>query len=215
MWKAALGVLVFAVSCGWLQTGGGVPTKMTHLIVQMGGTDIPASSFAAKPKIYWRASNQYCRIDEEADPENGIHGRLIVNEPDSWLVNLATNSAKHVVDEGPTFNCRLPVFAFSPEMVKSKLGELEFGRELNFFKDNNARAVDGPKLEFITNYYELKIGDAVLRLVERADIHAPLMIGLLQGNKVTRVRYLLWDDQVPFQADIFARPSNVRIEEPR
>jgi hypothetical protein len=51
MWKTALGVLVFAVSCGGLQTAGGVPTKMTHLIVQMSGTDIPASSFAAKPKI--------------------------------------------------------------------------------------------------------------------------------------------------------------------
>jgi hypothetical protein len=215
MWKTALGVLVFAVSCGGLQTAGGVPTKMTHLIVQMSGTDIPASSFAAKPKIYWRASNRYCRIDEEADPENGILGRLIVNEPDSWLVNLANNSAKHVVDQVPTFNCRLPVFAFSPEMVKSKLGELEFGRELNFFKDNNARVVDGPKLEFITNYYELTIGDAVLRLVERADIHAPLMIGLLQNNKVTRVRYLLWDDEVPFKADVFARPSNVGIEETR
>jgi hypothetical protein len=138
-----------------------------------------------------------------------------VNEPDSWLVNLANNSAKHVVDQVPTFNCRLPVFAFSPEMVKSKLGELEFGRELNFFKDNNARVVDGPKLEFITNYYELTIGDAVLRLVERADIHAPLMIGLLQNNKVTRVRYLLWDDEVPFKADVFARPSNVSIEETR
>lgn len=98
-------------------------------------------------------------------------------------------------------------------MVKSKLGQLEFGRELNFFKDNNARAVDGPKLEFTTNYYELTIGDAVLRLVERADIHAPLMIGLAQGGKVTRIRYLLWDDQVPFKADVFAKPSNVRIEE--
>src|SRR5437879_2343436 len=55
------------------------PSKMTHAVVQMSGTDISADSFSAKPKIFWRASNQYCRVDEEPDPEKGIHGRLIVN----------------------------------------------------------------------------------------------------------------------------------------
>jgi hypothetical protein len=100
------------------------------MIVQMSGTEMPAESFAAKPKIYWRASNQYCRIDEEPDPKNGTYGRMIINEPDVWLVNLADNTARHVVDPGPTFNCRLPIFATDEEMAKSKIGELEFGREL-------------------------------------------------------------------------------------
>jgi hypothetical protein len=75
---------------------GSSPSKMTHLIVQLSGAGIPADSFAAKPKVYWRAASQYCRIDEEPPPENGIHGRMIVNEPDAWLVNLADNTAKHV-----------------------------------------------------------------------------------------------------------------------
>jgi hypothetical protein len=66
---------------------------MIHAIVQMSGPDFFAESLAAKPKIYWRASSQYCRIDEEPDPANGIHGRLIVNEPDAWLINLADQTA--------------------------------------------------------------------------------------------------------------------------
>jgi hypothetical protein len=49
----------------------------------MSGTDIPDDSFAAKPKVYWRASNQYCRVDEEPDTEKGIHGRTVINEPDA------------------------------------------------------------------------------------------------------------------------------------
>jgi len=73
------------------------PTKRTHVIAQMSGPNISADSFAAKPKIYWRASNQYCRIDEEPDTEKGIHGRIIMNEPDAWLVNLADNTAKHLL----------------------------------------------------------------------------------------------------------------------
>jgi hypothetical protein len=185
---------------------------MTHAVVQMSGTDISADSFSAKPKTFWRASNQYCRVDEEPDPEKGIHGTLIVSEPDAWLVNLADNTAKHVLDHGPTFNCRLPIFALDQEMAKSKIGELEIGRELDFFHSNGAKLIEGPKLQFEANYYELTVGDSVLRLVERVDIHAPILIGLARGDKVYKARYLQWED-VPFKADLFAKPTGVKIEE--
>ena len=188
------------------------PSKMTHAVVQMSGTDISADSFSAKPKIFWRASNQYCRVDEEPDPEKGIHGRLIVNEPDAWLINLADNTAKHVLDRGPTFNCKLPIFAMDEEMAKSKIGELEIGRELDFFHANGAKLIEGPKLQFEANYYELRIADSVLRLVERVDIHAPILVGLARGDKAYKARYLLWDE-VPFQSDLFAKPTGVKIEE--
>jgi hypothetical protein len=202
-------VLLAAPSPG---TCAETPSKMTHAVVQMSGTDISADSFSAKPKIFWRASNQYCRVDEEPDPEKGIHGKLIVNEPDAWLVNLADNTAKHVLDPGPTFNCRLPIFALDQEMAKSKIGELEIGRELDFFRSNGAKLTKGPKLQFEANYYELTVGNSVLRLVERVDIHAPILIGLERGDKVYKARYLLWDE-VPFKADLFAKPTGVKIEE--
>src|ERR1700730_18684027 len=174
--------------------GEDIPSKMIHVIAQMSGTDIPAGAFAGKPKTMWRASNAYCRIDEETDPEQGLHLRVIMNEPDSWLVDLANNRAKHMLDPGPTFNCRMPIFAFDMSMVKGKIGELEYGRELEFFQKNGAKQVDGPKLEsFAANYYELSIDGMLLTLVERVDIHAPIMIGLVQGEKITKVRYLLWD----------------------
>jgi len=189
------------------------PAKMTHVIAQMSGTGIPNDSFGAKPKVYWRASNRYCRVDEEPDPERGIHGSMVINEPDAWLVNLADNTAKHLLDQGPTLNCKLPIFASDPDATKSKIGELEFGRELVFFRDNGAKSIEGPKLEFQANYYELTIGDSVLKLVERADIHAPIMIGLIRGDKAFWVRYLLWDDQVPFKADLFAKPTGLKVEE--
>jgi hypothetical protein len=208
-----LGVtLALAALAAGPQTGT-APTKMTHVIVQMSGTDIPPDSFAAKPKLYWRASNQYCRVNELPDPVNAIHSNLIINEPDVWLVNLADNTAKHLVDKGPTFNCKLPIFAFDEETAKSKLGELEFGRELEFFETNGAVLVEGPKLEFKADYYKLKIGDSVLLLVERSDVQVPIMVSLIRGDKVLAVRYSLWDDQVPFKADLFAKPTGVRIEE--
>lgn len=188
------------------------PSKMIHTIIQMSGADVPAESFAAKPRAFWRASSQYCRIDEEPDPANGIHGRVVFNEPDAWLINLANRTAKHVLDPGPTFNCRLPIFAFDAETVKSKIVELEVGRELEFFHANGAKLVEGPKLSFETNYYELKIADSILRLVERVDIHAPILIALVRGDKVYKARYSLWEE-VPFKADLFEKPTGVKIEE--
>ena len=191
-----------------------LPKTMIHLIVKISGTDIPAGSFAEKPKTIWRASNSYCRSDEEPDPEQGLHLRTVMNEPDSWLVDLANNRAKHMVDPGPTFNCRMPMFAFNMEMAKGKIGELEFGHELEFFEKNGAKQVDGPALQsFKASYYKLMIGDMVLMLVERVDIHVPIQITLLQGGKMTNVRYLLWEDQVPFNVDLFAMPTGVKMEE--
>jgi hypothetical protein len=151
-------------------------------------------------------------VDEEPDPENGIHGRVVINEPDSWLVNLSDNTAKHMLDPGPTFNCKLPIFAMGREMAKSKIGELEVGRELDFFQANGAKLIEGPKLQFEAKYYELDLADSVLKLVERVDIHAPILIVLTSGDKTYQARYLLWDE-IPFKADLFAKPNGVKIEE--
>jgi hypothetical protein len=190
------------------------PRTMTHVIVQLSGTDIPEGSFAGKPKTLWRATNSYCRSDEEPDPAQGLHLSTIMNEPDSWLVDWANTRAKHMVDPGPTFNCRLPIFAFSMQLFKSKIGELEYGHELEFFQKNGAKRVDGPALEsFKANYYELPLDGIVLELVERVDIHVPILVALLQGEKITKVRYLLWEDQIPFKPDFFAKPIGVSIEE--
>src|ERR1700722_6742756 len=143
-WGCLSAFVVFAAA---LQLGG-TPKNMTQVIVQMSGTGIADDSFAAKPKTYWRASNQYCRVDEEPDPKNRIHGRMVMSEPDVWLINLDDSTAKHFVDHGPTFNCGPPIFALDPELAKSKVGELEFGRELDFFQANGAQLVEGPKLQF-------------------------------------------------------------------
>lgn len=205
-------VLMFALAAPSTMLCADTPSKMIHAIVQLTGTDIPEGSFAAKPKTFWQASNQYCRVDEEPDPEKSIHGRLVVNEPDAWLINMADNTAKHVLDPGPTFNCKLPIFALDPEMVKGKIGELEIGRELDYFRTNGANLIEGPKLSFETKAYELKIADSVLKLVERVDIHAPIMILLLRGDKMYTARYQLWEE-VPFKAELLTKPVGVKIAE--
>ena len=46
--------LMFAVAPVGVGFCADTPSKMIHAIVQMRGTDFPAESFAAKPKMFWR-----------------------------------------------------------------------------------------------------------------------------------------------------------------
>jgi hypothetical protein len=45
------------------------------------------------------------------DPIQIVHLVTIMNEPDVWTVDLAGARGKHRLDLGPTFSCRLPIFA--------------------------------------------------------------------------------------------------------
>src|ERR1700691_1890778 len=77
------------------------PKQMTKVVVQLQGPEIPAESFAPKPKTMYRAGGRYCRMEEEPDTKNGIHGLAVTNEPDFWMTNLMTKTARHGVDPGP------------------------------------------------------------------------------------------------------------------
>src|SRR5262245_8667997 len=150
--------------------GQQLPDTMTKLTARLQSAEIPEGSFAAKPKTMYRAGSSYCRTEELPDPEQGIHGLLIINEPDVWMVNLFTKTARHFVDPGPTFNCRMPIFV--EEHVESQsvdmrnpLSELEFGRELAYFKGKGATPKEGPVLQGKpTNVYTSRAGDSQLFL---------------------------------------------------
>jgi hypothetical protein len=189
------------------------PEKMTHIVVQYSGTDFPANSFMERPKAFWRAANSFCRSEDEMDPIQIVHLATIMNEPDVWTVDLAGARGKHRLDLGPTFNCRLPIFAFGETMATGTLGQLEFGHELEFFKAHHAAEVKGPELKaFKALYYELNIDGATLRMIERADTQQPALIALVRGNKMIKAKYSVWEE-IPFNAELFKKPTEVQIEE--
>jgi hypothetical protein len=127
-------VVVFALA--GVMFGQQPPKVMTRVEVTFHSPDVPEGSFAAKPKVFYRAGDRYCRIEEAADTENGLHNLMIINEPDYWSVNLIAKTAQHGVDPGPTFNCHLPMFAYgSPQSLDDETKEirqLEFGRSWSF-----------------------------------------------------------------------------------
>jgi hypothetical protein len=186
------------------------PKTMTKLEVQLQGPDIPADSFVAKPRVMYRAGSRYCRIEEAPDPDRGLHGLLILNEPDYWMTNLATKTARHGVDPGPTFNCHLPMFANDPD--KEAAG-LEFGLEMEFFKGKGAKPAEGPVLQGKkTTKYEVENGSSKLALFTYGDPERPLGVGRVRGDK-GEVYWYSGYGQLPFDAMLFAKPEGMKVEE--
>jgi hypothetical protein len=193
------------------------PKTMTKMEVVLQISEVPKGSFPTKPKVMYRAGNQYCRIEEQPDPEHGIHGVIVINEPDVWMVNLADKTAKHGVDQGPTFNCRMPIFANRamelPADQRKELMEFEFGLELGFFISKGVAPKPGPISQSKqTTAYMYKIGDSTLALFTFGSPERPLAVYWTRGG----TRDILWYSgygEVEFDAKLFAKPEGMKMEE--
>lgn len=195
------------------------PEVMTRLAVKLESPEVPEGSFAAQPKIMFRAGAGYCRTEEVPDPEHGIHGLMILNDPDAWMVNLLTKTARHFVDPGPTFNCHLPIFqgeqVKSAADIKNPLLELEFGQELGYFKGKGATPKEGPVLrDKPTTVYAVDIGDSQLFLFTAGTPERPWALARKHGNANEIFCYGTYE-QFPFDPKLFAKPGYVKIEEAR
>lgn len=196
---------------------GEIPKTMTKVEVILQSPDAPEGSFAAKPKVFYRAGNQYCRIEEAPDPAQGIHGVTIINEPDWWMVNLMPKTARHGVDPGPTFNCHLAIFANgNPQSIddeSKQIMQLEFGRELEFFKGRGAIPKKGPVLQKKeTTAYVVTVGATDLALFTYGMPERPLAVSQKRGNK-NDIYWYSGYGEMEFDAKLFAKPDNVKIEE--
>jgi hypothetical protein len=193
------------------------PKTMTKMVVQLQSTDVPAASFATRPKTMLRAGTKYCRTEEEPDPAHGIHGLTIIDEPDVWMVNLADKSAKHMVDPGPTFYCRMPILAsrFSelPEAEAKQVAGLEFGNELAYFQSKGATLAPGPVLQTKqTVKFQLQFGESSVALFAYGTPEKPLAVVWTRGDKHDIYWYSGYGE-VDFDATLFAKPGGVKIED--
>jgi hypothetical protein len=192
-----------------------VPTTMTKITARLINPESGSGSFAAQPKTYWRAGTKYARVAESPDLQNHIRGLVVIKEPDAWMVNLSDKSGRHTIDPGPSLVVRLPIFD-KQTGIKSKLNDLEFGAELNFFAKNNATHSAGEVIDgSATDRYELAISDVRLILWTDAKSKKPVRVRLVEGNQSRTYQYLCYDENLPFDPSLFQPPSGINIEEPK
>ncbi len=172
---------------------------------------IEPGSFEASTRKVWRSGDRYLRIEEAPDPKQGIHGVMIVNEPDSWLWNRLNNVARHIVDPGPTFIVRFPIFL--AESLK-KLQGLELGRERDFFSAHGATVIPDQILDGVEcTVQSLQVDDSTLVLYLRKSDGSPFQLSINNPRNSHAVRFERYEVRSQFEPSLFAAPEGARIIE--
>jgi hypothetical protein len=210
-WIRSLFIGLLLVSPCWPQA---VP-KMIMITTRLVDPKAAPNSFSSQPKTCWRAGTRYARVAEAPDWQNHVHGLVIVNEPDVWVINLFDKSGTHMVDSGPTFNAELPIFDL-PQGSKMKLSTLEFGREMGFVNKNGARRSPGGMLQGRrTSRYDLTVDGRKLTLWADIKTQMPVRISLAEHGHIQTIEYLAYDENLPFDPSLFRPPAGISITERR
>lgn len=214
MLKLSVSLVTLFVLIGLAQAQE-VPRIMTKITIRVVEPKPEPVSFSAQPKTFWRAGTKYARTAEAPDPQNHIHGLVIVNEPDAWLINLFDKTGRHIVDPGPTFNVHLPVFE-QPADGDTKLNELEFGKEREFFAKNDAKRSEGEKIDSkATDRLEVLINDNRLVLWTDTKSKKPVRISLIQRTQKQTIAYVAYDDDLAFDPTLFQPPTGIAVTDSR
>ena len=129
------------------------------------------------------------------------------------MINLFDKSGRHMVDTGPTFNAHLPIFEASPG-AKSRVAELEFGRELEFFGQNNARRLPSEVINGKpSERQDLTLSDTRLVLWTDAQSKRPVRVSLIQGKQIQTVEYVSYEDNLKFDPSLFQPPAGIAFQE--
>jgi hypothetical protein len=187
-----------------------IPKTMARVTIKIVEPIPEPGSFASESKTMWRAGTGYARIAEAPDLEKRIHILAIIHEPDVWIINLLDKTGKHVIDPGPNYDVHIPIFEESG--VKTKLSELEIGKELEFFVKNGARESPGEMMDGKTTIcYELIISDGTVALWVDIKSRKPVRINRIQGVKRQTIAFVAYDDVLAFDPTLFRPPAEIKI----
>jgi hypothetical protein len=191
-----------------------MPTEMTKLVVRLIGPGIRPNSNAALPKTIYVADPQYARIEDPPDARQGIQKLTIIAEPDAYSVNLIDKKGTHAITRGGANDLHLPiVLPFDPKHRFGVLDKVEFGNELEFFKQAGAKKSAGPIINAQpTDLYTLKLRNVTAQLVVRSNTEAPVTLSWDGGNSKYTYEYITVED-LPFDRSLFERPAGIQFRD--
>ena len=188
------------------------PKTMVKAIVRLKGPDVKEGSFAAMPKTVYRAGPHYARIEDPPDARQQLQKLTIIAEPDAYSVNLLDKKGTHAIDQGGATDIHLPI-VFDPTRKLTALNRLEFGDELEFFKNNDAVKSAGPIVNAEpTDEYQITADDGKATLVTKSGSNRPIKVSWKAANGVYEYEYMSYTE-LPFDPALFKKPAGVTYRE--
>lgn len=189
------------------------PPKLVHIAVANVTPGIAAGTFGAQPKVYYRIGSDKLRIEEVLDAANGIHGLIVVSEPNIWMANLYDGTGKHIVDPGPTFFAKAPVFGI--EGLSGKLTSLEFACEADFIAANAPKPVRTEQIGSDRyEVYRVEDGTDAVEILEQPGTGTPVFARYYHaGNLAMALHYEVYLTGLPNDPTLFIPPPDVHYVE--
>jgi hypothetical protein len=184
--------------------------SMVYIEYRFIAVNIKPGSFEASVRKLWRYRDRYARLEEAPNPQTGIHGLLIANAPNSYLINRSTKVARHVVDPGPTSNVVvIPVF---PSERDGKLKGLQMGREPAFFQANGAVALPDEPIDIaMCSVLRARVEDSEIKLFLDRDSKQPRQVSIRNPRSEYAVRYVRYLTDLPVDLSLFSVPKDVQV----
>lgn len=194
--------------------GGQRPATMTKILVRLSGPTIKPNSTAALPKTIYVAGPHFARIEDPPDSRQGLQKLTIIAEPDAYSVNLTDKRGTHAIDQGGPNDLHLPVMLpFDPKHQFGVLDKLEFGDELDFFKDAGAVRQAGPIINSKpTDAYVLKNAQVTATLVVRDGTDLPVTLTWQCKDGKYTYEYITYEE-LPFNPALFSKPPGIKYKE--
>jgi hypothetical protein len=183
--------------------------RMLYVEYRLAGKQIAADAFDAQTKKVWRIGNKYLRFEDAPNPVTKIHGLIIVAEPDIWIIDRNTNQAQHTVDPGPKYSIHFPLFASE---TSEKLRRLEFGHELEYFRENDARELPVQDVDGVTcKVLRLEFDDREVTLFLKTN-DTPLQIVVKSAENEYVMRFLRYEADRKPEKLLFQLPPDVQLK---
>jgi hypothetical protein len=211
-WLLTLALTLDFALTSWAECN---PDRMVKIVYRDVTPGIESWSFPAQPKTLYRLGTRYGRVEEAPDEKQGIHGLVVVNEPDVWMVNLATKQGRHIVDTGAPYHFRAPIVGGPGD--PPAITRLESGCELVYMKAGGGSRPKTAKVDGrVVDRYEVRVGEYRLVLSVSRDEGTPIAFAVYEkGGLSYDMRYVEYEAGLEPRMELFQKPDGIEYEEPK
>jgi hypothetical protein len=207
---AAFAGLFAAMACAGPAFADCAPPKLIRMVTSLVAIGV-APGFQNKSKVQYRLGNGRTRLEEQPDPEEGVHLLLITDAPMAWTIDLVTQTGTVDRDTDVPSVVRAPVF--SDDKLPKEIQQLEFGCEADFIAspDTTHARMESTKVEAMKHSVVSGKWKATLFVPEGSTVPHSAMLSE-NGKVVAAIRYHSYEtlEQVP--EGLFAPPVGITIK---